>query len=813
MRKTTCFLALLCVLALLLGVIPVTYAAETYILPVFETSDIHGSLLDTSSTQESTYQYYLAYIADKVDDVRGGDNSRTVLLDGGDIYQGNVISNIADGEPLSAAFDAMEYDAVALGNHEFDWGIEKTTDSDGTMPDYHVNGKAYENKIPIVCSNLYYRSSNQRVEFTKDYVILNKTAVTASGATMQVKIAVIGYVPNYSSSIMTSRFQGYYINSGIYAVENLAKNLKSSGQADAAILLAHEDAKEIAGSLSSSTAFDLVCGGHSHTENIGTSGSVTYIQPWANGSGYARADLCFDSSKKVTTSGQVGKSLWYDSSHTYDTAANKSYLAPDVLELSHYFLGLESIHSALHTPLGYITTSVNGNAIGDNPRSSTGGNWMTDLANRATGAKVSFTNSGGIRTSFNVSGGRKDIMMGDVYSIAPFGNLLYVYEVTYPQLLELLQYGVSSGLDLRMSGVDCYYTDKNVTAIVEDGVCIYKNGKWLEEYQTKKIRVSANEFIATSSGTAFNKLNSTCLVDHSMVDNESFVRVLEKERDSGNGLLYVDPNPHYINGTYNGDINVKYTITTSYEGKGTVTPSATVDFGSKFVVSFRPDDGWEMTSLVVDGTKYSPRESFTFGSVTASHTVHVVFTEKKPVEHDCPCDSYSDLDGSKWYHEGVDYALENGLMNGVGDGKFDPNGSLTRAMLVTILYRAEDEPGVAGERIPFADVPDGQWYTDAIIWAAGEGIVNGVSETSFAPNMPITREQIAAILYRYAGEPSFSGSLSAFSDAQSVSAYAYDAMIWAVAEGIIGGSGNQLTPKENATRAQIATILYRYLEA
>ena len=179
---------------------------------------------------------------------------------------------------------------------------------------------------------------------------------------------------------------------------------------------------------------------------------------------------------------------------------------------------------------------------------------------------------------------------------------------------------------------------------------------------------------------------------------------------------------------------------------------------------------------------------------------------------DCPAHSFSDVKAGSWYHEAVDYALKAGLMNGMGDGKFDPDGSLTRAMLVTILYRAEGSPNVSGKANPFTDVKSGQWYTDAVIWAAHEGIVNGMTETTFAPNLKITREQIATILYRYAGSPKTDGSLDEFSDALTVSPYAIDAMTWAVEEGIINGMDGKLAPKDNATRAQIATLLMRYLE-
>ena len=178
---------------------------------------------------------------------------------------------------------------------------------------------------------------------------------------------------------------------------------------------------------------------------------------------------------------------------------------------------------------------------------------------------------------------------------------------------------------------------------------------------------------------------------------------------------------------------------------------------------------------------------------------------------DCPSYKFSDVNAGNWYHEAVDFAVTKNLFNGMTETTFAPDTAMTRAMLVTVLYRSENTPDISGESNPFTDVPDGQWYTDAVIWAAKEGIVNGMSETTFAPNESITREQIATILHRYAGSPKASGNLYRFSDAFSVSTYAYDAMVWAVQEGIIGGMGGALAPKDNATRAQIAMILYRYL--
>ena len=157
--------------------------------------------------------------------------------------------------------------------------------------------------------------------------------------------------------------------------------------------------------------------------------------------------------------------------------------------------------------------------------------------------------------------------------------------------------------------------------------------------------------------------------------------------------------------------------------------------------------------------------------------------------------------------------VDSGLMNGVGKGKFNPTGNVTRAMLVTILYRAAGSPSVAGMNNPFKDVPR-SWYTDAVIWAANKGVVNGVKPDRFNPDGNITREQIATILYRYEGSPDTAETLPPFADSGDISSYALKPMNWAIDNGLINGTGGgKLSPRNTATRAQIATILARYLQA
>ena len=179
---------------------------------------------------------------------------------------------------------------------------------------------------------------------------------------------------------------------------------------------------------------------------------------------------------------------------------------------------------------------------------------------------------------------------------------------------------------------------------------------------------------------------------------------------------------------------------------------------------------------------------------------------------DCPSEKMTDVPKNAWYHDAVDYMMARGLMGGDSATTFSPEGTLTRAQLVTVLYRIAGSPTVNGKH-QFTDVPTNQWYSDAICWAAQNGVVNGVTPTTFVPQAPITREQIATILYRYAkSEPVKENKLIAFPDADKVNEYAVEAMNWAVAEGLIAGSEGMLLPQDSATRAQIATVLMRWLE-
>ena len=243
-----------------------------------------------------------------------------------------------------------------------------------------------------------------------------------------------------------------------------------------------------------------------------------------------------------------------------------------------------------------------------------------------------------------------------------------------------------------------------------------------------------------------------------------------------------------------------------------------VSASSNGTVTITPDEGYEIAKITVNGKEVDIPSNGKLTGLDKNDKVIVTFT--KVTEEPAPAPeiigSFEDVPANAWYADAVQYALDNGMMNGVSDTSFAPNSTTTRGMIVTMLHRMEDEPAAAASG--FEDVASGAYYADAVDWAAANGIVNGVSDTAFAPDNAITREQMAAILYRYAeykGYDVFTGgmSLSEYTDASQISAYATTAMQWANENGLITGvTDTTLEPQGSATRAQVATILMRFCE-
>lgn len=262
--------------------------------------------------------------------------------------------------------------------------------------------------------------------------------------------------------------------------------------------------------------------------------------------------------------------------------------------------------------------------------------------------------------------------------------------------------------------------------------------------------------------------------------------------------------------------NNSYTVTVPY---GTI-----VKTGSFVIVTRHPRatvsaltntrNIWSFTVTAEDGVTTAVY-TVTVNTAALPEPITPGVDNKKPASKPEVKLPFTDVSTSDWFYDDVAFVYENGLFSGTDSRSFSPNASMTRAMLVTVLYRLEGEPTVTG-RSSFTDVRSGAYYEKAVIWAAANGIVTGTDSTSFSPDAKVTREQLAAILYRYAQyrklDTDASAKLNSFTDADSVSAYASEALGWAVSEGLINGASGKLMPKGDATRAQVAAILHRFVK-
>lgn len=537
-----------------------------YVLPLMETTDIHGHIVDLDS--DGTVHYKLAYIADKADDIRGHDDQcqkdRLLLLDGGDLYQGASVSNLLSGWPIYVAADRMGYDAVALGNHEFDWGIGNTVDADATLPDYDWNGQHFENKVPVVCANLY--QDGQRVPFTCDYVIVEKTATGPGGATVPVKVGIVGFAVNYAGSIITTQFidKGLSIREDYSIANDIAAELEANQGCDLTVLLIHGQARNAADRLGAHSAFDLVLGGHSHGTIDGkTDWGLPYLQGGCYCGYYACANLNFtvDAAGEVAFSGVTDWSVPNVDSRV-DTRRypghNAYNLSEEIVAVSD--AALAATAEQQNDVIGYITVGATTFYIdGSGERSAVMSNWMCDLLRRISEADVAFVNSGGIRTYFALEGqSRRDITVANVYEMFPFNNQVYRYRLTYAELLKVFEYSLTSGggsLFSRVTGIDCCFTGGTVRALVKDGAEIYRDGSWAAGWASREVILAVCSYVATTERTDYatglgNPLipwNSTArLLDNTLIDNENAVRVLREEAAASGGHLYIDTAPHFI---------------------------------------------------------------------------------------------------------------------------------------------------------------------------------------------------------------------------------------------------------------------------
>lgn len=354
-------------------------------------------------------------------------------------------------------------------------------------------------------------------------------------------------------------------------------------------------------------------------------------------------------------------------------------------------------------------------------------------------------------------------------------------------------------------GNNKYTTLQNAIDAAQTGATIV-----LQKNCTEKVTVAGKSLTINRNGKTFDEANvtvgSNCTKE---VKNDTIVVTYTKPSSGGSS-----------GGSSSG--KTTYKVTTSAVNNGGVNASpSSAEKGATITITLSPDKGYKLDKLTVtDGSgktvstvkKSDTVYTFTMPASAVNVGVSYVKATETPSET-----KFNDVSANDWFASAVDYVTGKGMMNGTADNTFSPKANTTRGMVVTVLYRLENQPSTSAAS--FTDVASGAYYANAVAWANANGIVSGYGSGKFGPNDKVTREQLAAILYRYAQYKKYDVSVGedtnilSYNDAQSISSYAIPAIQWACGAGVVTGkSGSKLDPKGNATRAEVAAMLMRFCE-
>lgn len=679
---------------------------------ILHTNDVHGAIDNYASVAALKDAYEAA-------------GAQVLLMDAGDFSQGSTSVNVSEGATAVELMNMAGYDVATTGNHEFDFGYAnlKTLMESAEFPILAADAFTAEGDLAMDGDNLTFQLGD-------------------------VTVGVFGLAtPETATKAHPAKLEGvtFLAEDELFACAQEQVDELTAAGCDYIICLGHLgiDAESTGNRsidlLENVTGIDVFIDGHSHS-------TQSDIAEETNGTGMVGDTVLTSTGTKLESVGVVDIAA--------DGTIDASTISMEELNATEGFTPdqdiatrVSEINAQIEEDMGQVigTSEVDLDGVRENVRASETnlGDLITDAMLWQAGqdneeVDAAITNGGGIRASIAAG----DITKKSVNDVLPFGNTLYVVELTGAELLEALE-------------ASTYCTPEPVGAFPQ---------------------VAGIEF-TINTGAAYDA-------------GENYPGTTYAEPASINRVTILTVGGQAF------DADATYTIVTNdflAAGGDTYYAFSAAESGY--------DTGISLDQVVMD---YITEELD--GTVTAAaygqtaNRIHTI--------------SYNDVTAGDWFTPDVIYVTLTGLMNGTGDG-FSPNNNINRAQLVTVLYRMAGQPEVTGEN-PFTDVPDGQWYTDAVLWAAENNITDGTSETTFSPNNPLTREQMATFFYRFAnfeaGEPiEVTGDLSGYTDADLVADYAVDAMTWAVGEGVISGIGNNtLAPDNTASRAQMATVLTRY---
>lgn len=678
---------------------------------ILHTNDVHGGIDGYASVAALKDAYEAA-------------GAQVLLMDAGDFIQGSTSVNVSQGANAVELMNMAGYDVATTGNHEFDYGYAnlKTLMEQADFPILAANAFTAEGELAMDEANTTFQLGD-------------------------VTVGVFGLAtPETATKAHPAKLEGvtFLAEDELFnCAQEQVDELTAEG-CDYIICLGHLgiDAESTGNRsidlLENVTGIDVFIDGHSHSEQAD-------IAEVTDGTGMVGDTILTSTGTKLENIGVVD--IAADGTIAATTIPMEDVTATEGFTPDQAIADrVAEINAQIEEEMGVVigTSEVNLNGVKEEVRAGETNLgdlvtdamlWQAGLDNEAVDAAI--TNGGGIRASISAG----DITKQFVNDVLPFGNTLYVIELTGAELLEALE------------------ASTFVTPEPEGG---FPQVAGMEFVVNTGADFDAGELYP---GTTFHEPNSINRVSILTVGGDAF------------------------------DVNATYTIVTNdFMAAGGDTYYAFSAAGSGY------DTGVPLDQVVMD---YIAEELN--GTVTAAD-----YGEPAGRIHTI---SYNDVVAGDWFAEAVNYVTLTDLMKGTGEG-FSPNSNLTRAQMATVLYRMAGEPEGTIEN-PFSDVADGQWYTDAVVWAAETGITLGTSADTFNPNDDVTREEMATFLYRFAEYESLdpievTGDLSAFPDADEVAGFATEAMTWAVGQKIIAGVDGNLAPDGTATRAQVATVLMRY---
>ena len=669
------------------------------------------------------------------------------VVSGGDYIQGSSLGAISQGQYIIDLMNLVGYDAVTLGNHEFDYRMERLLELVGMM-----------DTKPICCN---FQKIGETEPYFEPYTIVSYG---------DVDIAYIGITtPSTLTKSVPTQFKddsGAYIYTfhPVELYDIVQKNIDSAkaAGADHIIALSHigyaEDAiygdlEDVEDLIRNTDGFDVVLDAHSHSVIEGK----TIVDEGGNEVLLSSAGTKFENIGKLTISDKGFKTEliktqdYQKTDPTVDAYIEKIYAEYAVL----------GERKVAVSEVDLITRDADGNRLVRRAETNLG-DLCAEAFRSAVGADIGYINGGGIRA--DIAAG--DITFNDLLGVFPFNNTVVLAEVDGQTIKDMMEMAMmlwpeENGSFPHLSGLTFSVNADIPSSVVldemEEFVCV--DGPY-RIYDIKIRNQKNGEYEPIDlNGTYTIASHNFALIEHG-----SGMKMLEKAVVlQDDGMLDVEALESYVVEKLGGVVGEEY-------------------------------------------KEAAP--SITFTGLGAC-----------PKDETCPLHPYTDLNKSEWYHNGVHYCVEKGVMQGVAADRFAPEGVMTRAQFITVLWRMEGEPLVEVAE-GFNDVYENDWYNNAIRWASANGIAKGYGESVFGPNDAITREQMASILWRYCKYRNYDVSVGeetnilSYEDAFDVAEYAIPAMQWACGSGMIQGveknNGMYLDPRGDAVRGQSAVMIYRF---